>query len=252
MISDENCLGATNGAINIQGIEGGAAPYNYSLSNGSQNTTGDFSNLTPGIYNLEIADDNGCSFDTTFTIDPGVVLEIDVPEMITVIQNKPGILEAVVNIPDNQIGSIQWTPAENLSCPDCLTTSVISGEDQDFFITVIHENGCLITATIRLLVRPDVEVYIPNAFTPNGDGTNDLFTLFANERVVNIESMLIFDRWGALIFENKDFDHSQLEFGWDGKHKGEDLNPAVFVYTFVVTLDDGTTQRISGDITLIR
>ena len=252
-VNDEACLDAENGNINIQGVDGGQGPYTYTLDNNLMNTSGNFSDLSPGFYSLYIEDSNGCSTDTSFIINPGVELEVEVPEIIELIENHSGQLQATVNVAQSQIAEIIWTPSENLSCDDCLNPQVTATDGpEEYLLTVIHENGCVSTATIRLLVRPDVEIFIPNSFSPNGDGQNDVFTLFANEKVVSIASMTIFDRWGAVVFKNRNFDHSNLIFGWDGKHKGQDLNPAVFVYSFEVLLDDGTVRNISGDVALIR
>jgi gliding motility-associated-like protein len=95
-----------------------------------------------------------------------------------------------------------------------------------------------------------VTYYIPNAFTPNGDGYNDLFFIYG--RGVEEMRLRIFNRWGELIFETTD--QSQ---GWDGTYRGELLNPDVFVYELRMNfcdgsrLDSGNSFR-KGSVTLIR
>lgn len=103
-----------------------------------------------------------------------------------------------------------------------------------------------------MLIDKDVNIFIPNIFSPNGDNINDRFTLFADDRVVKIHELKIFDRWGELMYQNYDFAPNDPNLGWDGTFRGKTVNPAVFVYYFVVEYIDGSKQLYKGDITLVR
>ena len=158
----------------------------------------------------------------------------------------------MVNVPIDELSYIQWTPQGLLSCDTCLSTTIEAVDSETFQLTILHNNGCQAIALLDIIVKPQTRIYIPNAFSPNTDGINDFFTLFANERIVSIDELLIFDRWGELVFERKDFNPNEPSLGWDGKFKGEFMNPAVFVYYFKVRLDDGSTEIHSGDVSLIK
>ncbi len=251
-IASEKCLGASNGNIVVKGIDGGQAPYQYVLNSQAATPSGIFTPLSPGTYDLEITDANGCQLDTFFVIEPGVDLELSLPAVIELLQGQAGLVEAMVNVPPEDLQIIQWNPGDQLSCDTCLTTTILALDPESYVLSIVHKNGCLATASIQLFIRPELEVYIPNGFSPNGDGANDGFTLYANERVKEIERMLIFDRWGEEIFQANNIEPNLPQFGWDGSLHGEFMNPAVFVYVFEVLLEDGSREIFSGDVTLVR
>ena len=98
--------------------------------------------------------------------------------------------------------------------------------------------------------------YIPNTFTPNDDGQNDIFTVFATESVVNIKSMQIFNRWGEFVFTTQNVQPTRgLNAGggfWDGMFKGQPAITDAYVYVIVIEFADGTTETVTGDVTLLR
>jgi gliding motility-associated-like protein len=95
--------------------------------------------------------------------------------------------------------------------------------------------------------------YIPNIFSPNGDGQNDVFRIFAAPQIIKIKRFQIFDRWGNLVYGAQDFlPKDAALFGWDGTIKGRLANPDVFIYFVEVEAEDGRTFRQKGDISLIR
>jgi gliding motility-associated-like protein len=99
--------------------------------------------------------------------------------------------------------------------------------------------------------------YIPNTFTPNGDGHNDIFTVFATDAIVNIKSMAIFDRWGEQVAELQNIPPSSGgagggSVGWDGTFKNQPATSDVYVYIITIEFADGTTETVKGDVTLLR
>jgi gliding motility-associated-like protein len=96
-----------------------------------------------------------------------------------------------------------------------------------------------------------MNIFIPNIFTPNGDGVNDGFTLFTDPQV-SIDQFLIFDRWGNMIFETRNISPNDTQMGWDGRSKGQLVNEGVYVYSIHITLPNGIEEVIQGDITVIR
>ncbi len=251
-IIPERCAGENNGRIIIEEITGGQSPFDYSLNGQSVNSAGFFTRLPPGDYNIVITDANGCQTDTLINIAPGPDLKITEPLFLSVMQGDSGMISVDVSVPTDELASIQWTPPNQLSCDTCLTTRYIAENSQNYILEVVHENGCIISTSLQLLALRGVEVFAPNVFSPNEDGTNDRFTLFTNDRVVEIESMDIFDRWGENVFRGNNFPPNEPEFGWDGRHDGNLMNPQVLVFSVVVILDDGTKQVFKGDFVLMR
>ena len=124
-------------------------------------------------------------------------------------------------------------------------------EDTRFNLTVINDQGCAVSGDILLRVNRDRDVFIPNAFSPNEDGKNDVVFINAREGVVEkVERFQIFSRWGEKVFEAIDTPANQPTFGWDGTLEGQRLNPGVFIYIADVAFIDGKTIRYTGDITI--
>ncbi|MBK7810445.1 MAG: gliding motility-associated C-terminal domain-containing protein [Saprospiraceae bacterium] len=109
--------------------------------------------------------------------------------------------------------------------------------------------------SIRYLVLEIIgsgEVYIPNVFSPNGDGVNDKLSVFSNPDIAKIDRFSIFDRWGELMYEIKNFLPNDPNLGWDGVFRSTLVQPAVFAYLVEWTDKLGGHHKAYGDITLIR
>jgi gliding motility-associated-like protein len=125
-------------------------------------------------------------------------------------------------------------------------------EQTQIFVIITDTNGCTGQASLLVDVEAEYRVYIPNVFTPNNDGPNDMFTIFANEEVEEVVILQIFDRWGNMVFENQEFPPNEPNYGWDGIYKGKMMNPDVFAYRAVVKYSNGELHPFKGDVTLIR
>jgi gliding motility-associated-like protein len=133
--------------------------------------------------------------------------------------------------------TITLTPVENIS------TSV----------TTTLSNGCFIVATVNVLIDPNAVLFIPNMFSPNGDGSNDILLMYGG----GIETMVfkIINRWGEVVFTTDSFNEMLLT-GWDGKNNGIDQPSGVYVWTLEGTMIDGTSisnlNNTTGTILLRR
>ena len=107
-------------------------------------------------------------------------------------------------------------------------------------------------SNITVNVQFDKAVYIPNAFSPNGDGINDFFRVFGNSSVLRVQNMLIADRWGEIVYEAEDINLDEEQRFWDGVHRGKDMNNNVLVYYVVVEYIDGRTEEFKGDVTIMK
>lgn len=252
LVLPENCDGDNDGMIEVTGISDGMPPFAYDLNGTINDSTGQFNDLAPGGYDLHISDANGCSIDTFIIINPGVHLELTLPEILQVKEDQEGSIIATVNVPEDDLTSIQWKPPGILSCDTCLSTMIETTVNQTLQLTVIHVNGCIATAQLDIIFIAKPDIYIPNTFSPNGDGLNDLFTLYSNDGVSSVLEMNIFDRWGEHIYQAKNFNPNSAVIGWDGKFHHKEMQCATFVYYFKLLLADGTEKTITGDVTLLR
>ena len=147
--------------------------------------------------------------------------------------------------------SIEWTPAEGLSCTDCLQPWAQPVRNTDYILRLWTQEGCIVTATVHVLVNNDVRIYFPNVFSPNGDNINDKFTVTGRRDLIVVRSMVIYDRWGGALWEGKDFIADGTD-GWDGYSRGEAAPSGVYVWKCEIELIDGRREVFSGDVTLLR
>ena len=158
-----------------------------------------------------------------------------------------------VSLTANTIGNIQiwqWLP-EELDSGGPMTDFLAQGS-LDVRIVVQDDRGCKASDGFRLEVVLG-EIYAPSAFSPNGDGINDHFTLYSdNGSGEIIESLLLFNRWGALVFEAKEIPLNVESLGWNGLVGGKAVTPEVFTYLAVIRFGNGVLRELKGDVVLVR
>lgn len=143
-----------------------------------------------------------------------------------------------------------WVPSTGVENPNAQTTNVIVGKGQMVYQVTVSDGGmCPKSDTVIIYGKnftcDNPFVFVPNAFSPNGDGDNDI--LYVRSAVASKVLLRIFDRWGEMVFETKD-QHN----GWNGTYKGRPCDPDVYDYYLEVTCIDDETKIIKGNITLIR
>ncbi len=250
---DPRCYGDP-ASIAILSVDGGDNPYLYSIDGGNTfSTSGIFNNLDPGIYNILIQDAKGCEYEDVVVIEAAIELTLNLEREIILELGDDYQINAYSNMPESETDTIIWSPAFGLDCADCLNPKVLSILNEiTYTVTLIDTSGCSISGQIILRVDKQREVYIPNAFSPNNDGINDLFMIFSNEKVRQINSFQVYDRWGEQVFLAQGFQPNDPDHGWDGTLDGKILNPAVFVYWAEIEFIDGVKQIYKGDVTLMR
>ena len=252
-IVDPACFGEINGQIFGSAI-GGLEPYVYSIGDAFSVKNG-FTNLAPGTYTLTVQDATGCEADTTFTLTEPDQITVELGDNILIDLGETVDLTANTNLDQTMIDTIIWTSTDTLTCKGiCLQQLNLSPvTSTTYTIQIIDIYGCVATDFITVNVQRQLGVFIPNTFTPNGDGTNNKFTVFGNENKVElVQHMSIYDRWGNRVFELENFPANVESIGWDGTFKGENLEPAVFIYVVEVLFKDGSIEQYAGDLTLIR
>jgi len=251
-----SCFGENDGAISVTSVTGGQSPYLYSLNGGTYGANSNFQSLAPGVYVVSVMDASGC--EASLTVDITQPQELNV-ELVAVIEGGGNIvrlgdtteLQALVTLPPDSLDNITWYPPQLVSCDTCLNTFVSPTAQTTFTITV-ESNGCTDSDDLTLFVKKDRPVYVPNAFSPNDDGKNDVFMIFAGKQVTKIKSFLVFDRWGETIFQYYNFPPNDPAYGWDGKHRDEQMNNAVFTWFAEIEFIDGQVELYEGDVTLMR
>ena len=247
------CFGFTT-ALNIGTVSGGnGGSYAYSIDGAPLQDISFGTNVFAGPHIIDIFDSRNCSIDTTISITQPNPVVINIDPVIEVELGDSLRLMPQFNPGGLMIDSVIWTPGDQLSCDDCLDPIVRPLEDQSYLITAFDTNGCEGDAEVFIEVDRNRNVFVPNAFSPNGDGINDEFRVFTGVGVQNVNFVRVFDRWGNLVFEqtNLEPDVSGIPT-WDGFFKGRPMDPQAFVYLVEVAFEDDVTLLFRGSITLMR
>ena len=223
--------------------------WNYSIhyqwSDGA--AAANLTRLTPGTYLVTVTDANNCTADTSFTLtytfdftvqaSPGTSIKLgDSASLIYTLTGNAGTFENV------------WNPSTTLSCATCVNTAAFPVYTTLYQILVTDSAGCTASDTVTINVIPQYQVFIPNAFTPNGTGNNDFFEIFGKKETWKFVRIQLYDRIGERVFDSTDPD-----FKWDGSFKGKGLPPGVYVYELrIVFTDNHTDQLFKGCVTLLR
>jgi gliding motility-associated-like protein len=204
--------------------------------------------LASGSYEIVVTNEYGCEVVETVIIEQVSPLIVAVNEDTRLDLGDIIRLEALVNT--NQNISYEWFPAEGLSCTDCPNPIASPTSSIEYTVLVTNESGCTDSDKVFIQVIPDDKVFIPNAFSPNGDGVNDFFTVYAGDNVSRIKTLRVFDRWGAEVFGNQDFSPNVEPEGWNGVYKGKRMGEGVYVYFVEVEYIDGSTKIKKGDLSI--
>ena len=242
-----SCAGVENGKIEITQILGGTKDIVYQLNNNTLSTIPEFEHLKSGIYLLELKDAKGCLYDTLINIGIGDGISVDLGPDLVVDQFKDFTLTPQLNVPFTQIVDFKWSP---VSCNNCFQLVDHAISSAQYKVTATDENGCTGSDDINVIVKKARNVFIPNVFSPNGDGINDIFFINTGEGINEIVELQIFDRWGAQVFEATHFQPNDPSQGWNGTHRNQILNSEVFVYWALIKFIDGETMLYKGDLTI--
>ncbi len=250
-----SCNGAEDGMITIINPMGGNGDYTYSLNGGPFETTTSFTGLAQGTYTIVIEDSSGsgCDSEQSVTIVNPDLLVLDLGDPIQTNIGNEVSFSIDEFLGDFVIDNIEWTVDGEVICSDadCSAITIIADQNANVNVEVTYNGGCIATEFTQILVSQIVDVVLPNAFSPNNDGSNEVFYV-NSDNVETVLSMRVYDRWGELVFLSENQPASDPTYGWNGTFKGEPLNPGVFVYVVEVLFVNGTTETIGGDVTIVK
>jgi gliding motility-associated-like protein len=148
--------------------------------------------------------------------------------------------------------SYNWTPAQHLDCINCSQPTANPQFTTDYHVAIQDRYGCKNSGDITVKVICNGQnFFIPNTFSPNGDGINDVFYL-RGTGLFRIKSLSVFNRWGEIVFEKREFPVNDAFSGWDGNYKGKKAKPDVYVYQIEIICSNGEVIKYSGNIALIQ
>ena len=155
-------------------------------------------------------------------------------------------------INSNDVVRWNWTPADFLSCTTCPSPVSKPYKSMEYVVEVFNSYNCSAKDSVILKAGcAEKNIYIPNAFTPNVDGLNDRFTV-RGMGVSNIKSLIIFNRWGDIVFERRNFYPNDNSSAWDGKYRGIEAPAGTYVYVAEMECNAGEGLIRKGTVTVIR
>lgn len=198
-------------------------------------------------YGVEVVAPSGCTFSATILV---LVSAVDGSSVTASVDQNTVLPGTTVQLAATPIDGVtwSWSPADAVIDPTLQNPTASVQQTTTFTVTVsdgICTKDASVTVTVYELVCEEPDIFVPNSFSPNGDGVNDV--LFVRGRHITDLEFLVFDRWGEKVFETRD-----QSVGWDGTFRGDEAGPAVFVYHLTAWCLDGQRYFKKGNVTLIR
>lgn len=234
---------STNVCIGTEVTLTGSGAGAYTWSQGVR----DGVSFTPAVTTLyTVMDSTGCSNTASITVNvlPLPLISVSA-NPATIVAGEQTSLSAL-----SSANTYSWFPVNGLSCSDCATpvaspvvTTIYCVRTTDGICT----NTTCVTVHVEALCDADNALFLPNAFSPNGDGSNDVFCVQGKNRCISNFQMMVYDRWGEKVFQCFD-----LSTCWDGTYRGKVLSPDVYVY-YITARDQNQKELIKkGNVTLIK
>lgn len=202
-----------------------------------------------GTYELEAEYGCGKVLAATEVLPPPPLL-LSLPERLEAPLGQAVALQPVVNRP--AAVSYAWRPADGLSCTDCPSPLAQPPVSTLYELVLTDQYGCTASAAVNLVVIPRQRIYVPNAFSPNGDGINDGLFLYAGEEVSRVISFKVYNRWGGQVFVAKNAPPNAPAAGWDGRGQGQPAPAGLYAWVAEVELLDGRRVELKGGVVLVR
>ena len=234
---------------------GGVPPYTYSVDGVNYFDRDGFGRLNEGeYYTLRIRDAEGCETEQpNFFYPTATRRSARLPNFVPQEIAGSSLVEAEYFVPLDQISAYRWHPAELFDCPTCPNPTVSAPSSQPISLAIDNIYGCTDSLVTFVAVDGRIPVFVPNIFTPNGDGNNDLVALYANtEQVERVVSFRVLSRWGELLWEDYDFAPNDGRRGWDGMLNGQPAGVSAYVWVAEVRLTTGVLQQEAGTVVLMR
>ncbi len=244
-----SCSGYTDGQIEIKKIEGGIEPYNISIDGNSFSKSLIYKNLREGNYTIYVRDSANCEAQVS------EVLANPIPKRIQIAQQdrliKLGDSTLVTVVPTfSDVANIQWTPS-NTVVTDDLEAWLKPLRPTRYSVIVTDSVGCEFTDTVKISIDSRLNLFLPNIFSANIDGTNDDIRPYVGPGVEKILVFRVFDRWGTLVFEALNYNPTE-DIGWDGFYKDQRMNEGMYMAHVQVLKMDGDIENIVGEVMLLR
>ncbi len=255
-ITAPTCFGYLNGRAELF-VQGGQPPFRYGLNGNPLGGSPTFPALKAGQYMARVVDGNGCQAEVGFEVSQPLPVQVTLTPDSSIAFGDTLLLTADVF---NAVGdaALSWSSglSNAFSCadpPECASIWAYPAHTTLYTATAVDANGCSGSSSMRVHVDKPRGVYVPLAFSPNGDGQNDRLVVHGSPRhIQNVRLFRVFDRWGALVFEQYDWLPNDEARGWDGSFRGQPAQVGTYTWYAEVRYRDGYEERMHGNVLLVR
>ncbi|PHK97694.1 hypothetical protein CGL56_14805 [Neolewinella marina] len=248
VVEVEGCSPANTARLDIE-VSGGVAPYAYSVGGGGLQPEASLAGLPEGRYTVQVIDALNCEappLEAEVSYPEPVVVELGTDQRINYGETMQLNLNVSGTNPEEAL--IFWDSNAELEFPDGPLTAVSTPEATAWYtVEFVTPDNCVYTDSLVVNVNNSIRAFVPTAFSPNGDGNNDLLELYPNVGITGVESFRVFDRWGGLVWET-----SAEAVAWDGTRFGQPVTTGTYFYHGELRLRRGGTTQVKGTIQLIR
>ena len=165
---------------------------------------------------------------------------------------RPGTMTLMPQVTGGTPTNYKWLWAETLSCYDCPSPVATAVSTTQYQVEVKNENSCTDTAALTIKTFTNTTINIPTAFSPDGNGQNDIFYVIGTRDIKQIKDFAVFNRWGQRVFQTANVPANDKHYGWNGTLNGQPAAPGGYAYNITIELDKGKTETYKGVIMLIR
>lgn len=254
--TDPVCHGDKNGRFALS-VQGGTAPWVFSINNGPFTPGGNFLALGAGTYQFNAMDANGCTVSGSGSLSQPQPLQVILPADTTLTLGDSLYVAAIVSgatgLPAYTWSSLwndRYACTDSMLCDELLIHPTINNR---FTVTVTDANRCSASQSVRISIVTPGGVYVPTGFSPNDDQVNDLLVVHGTgSQLEEIVTFSVYDRWGELVYEDQHFPVNETTRGWDGSFRGKPCNPGVFVWVLEALYRDGRKELLRGNVVLVR
>jgi gliding motility-associated-like protein len=247
---DENICALDTATLILTGADAGSTVV---WSPGEEILTGQGTSIATSApaeettYSVDVTTPSGCTWSGTVTVSVSPLFGSSVGASVDQTVVLAGTQVQLLATPSSGV-SYSWVPANVVSDPTIANPTATVQQTTTFYVTVtdgICTRMDSVKVTVYDLICDEPDIFVPNTFTPNGDGAND--TLFVRGRHIERLDFQVFDRWGERVFRTED-----ITIGWDGRFGGKPADPAVFVYHLTAWCADGQRFFKKGNVTVVR
>ncbi len=246
----ETCFGQNTGQISIQSVSGGQPPYQFAWNNGLPGGQTTWTGLPPGNYFLTITDAASCTQVAGILLPTGLAFTLDLGADTTLRSGDTLRLFPRIEPP---VDSLFLQPAQGIMGVSSQEILIVPPFSATYRLTGISPDGCIASDDIRITVSRDRDIYLPNVFAPQAQSEeNRVFTVFGSAGIRAVALLSVYDRFGRLWFENRNFPVNDPSAGWLGADGSDEAPPGVYLWRVVLQFTDGREVRLMGDVTLVR